>query len=175
MPSGRLGDQRTWVRELGETNGRLHLHAVIESPFICYRCARGAVIRAGFGPVCSFERFKSKTASARYVSSYIAKGANDQRWRAIRNARRCQTSAPDFPRNKDWLFERLGYEYWRWQRSRAAYFPGVDKSADVLFIGFESEEVQHLTLTLNKKCVRAYNDSEVQNGFQARAGPNADA
>ena len=99
---------RTWVRELGEVGGRLHLHVLLEIPFLCYFCVREAVIRAGFGVVCDIQRVRG--AASGYVSKYLAKSASDPRWRRLKGARRCQTTVPDFPRAKGWLFQPPDYE-----------------------------------------------------------------
>jgi|SRR5215472_11035624 len=95
----------SWTNESGSKNGRIHKHAVIECDGLDYREARAAVVRAGFGAVCDFQRirFGSRGAHA-YLSKYLAKNLADGEW--PRYARRCQTTHPADPPEPGWTFEK---------------------------------------------------------------------
>lgn len=93
----------TWVNELGSLNYRLHKHAVISCKRFDYSRARKAVLRAGFGPVCDFQRIrKGAGAATKYVSKYLSKTLATKLW--PRFSRRCQTNLPKSVASPGWTF-----------------------------------------------------------------------
>jgi len=91
-----------WVNEVSP-RGRLHKHAMVACSRFDYSRARDAVVRAGFGSVCDFQRVRGAVRVASYIAKYLSKTLPRGAW--PRYARRCQTSVPEARPEDVWLFK----------------------------------------------------------------------
>lgn len=95
-----------WCNELGERTNRLHKHALISCRYLNYSRARRAVVAAGFGAVCDFQKVRTPRGILSYVSKYMSLALRTC-W--PKYSRRCQTSVPALVAESkgSWLFEKL--------------------------------------------------------------------
>jgi hypothetical protein len=96
-----------WVPELGEENGRLHMHCAIRmrSLFLPFSEIQRVAKRLGLGAV-DFQQVFRADGATRYMAKYMAKGVADSL--GLERARRFgMTPGHTLPKNPDWaLAER---------------------------------------------------------------------